>query len=562
MKLQYIFYTLLINFEISISNLNEKILERHITIVTASYNNKKYYQKNLDSIFNQNYSNYDLFYIDDGSNDGTAMLVENYIKNKSPKCKITLKKNKKSLRSPLHNQYKAIHNIDPNSIVVILDGDDWFAHNNVLKKINETYSNEDVWMTYGQFKEYPSNKIGFCCPMPKAIIEKNNYRNFRHQPSHLRSYYAWLFQKIKLKDLLYDGRFFPMTGDLAASMPMIEMTGGKFKFIPEILYIYNTENPLNDHKIDIKFQHELSPEIRKRARYKPLLHANINTKRDLKNLSADMVIYSYNRPLQLEALLESIKKYVSGLNTTTIIYRSEEERFNNAYKQLSNKFRDFNFVKQDKNNFKELVIKYAFKTSSQYIIFGVDDIIVKDYIELNKCIQALEETDAYGFFLRLGKNITYSYMCNTKLEAPKGVKLGKKIGNCKFDQTIYAWQFKYGRADWGYCNCNDMTLYNKNKIVNSLQKINFNSPNYEEPWSFLINEFKEEVGLCFENSKIINIPLNLVQTELPNNKHMNLYSVQELLQMFQNGWRIDIDKFYKFNNNSPHEDVKPNFIRR
>jgi len=34
--------------------------------------------------------------------------------------------------------------------------------------------------------------------------------------------------------------------------PMIEMSGLEhFKFIDEVLYVYNESNPINDHKIDL-----------------------------------------------------------------------------------------------------------------------------------------------------------------------------------------------------------------------------------------------------------------------------------------------------------------------
>ena len=51
------------------------------------------------------------------------------------------------------------------------------------------------------------------------------FRDYVHMPTHLRTFYAWLFKKINLEDLLLDGEFFKMTGDQAILYPMIEMAG-------------------------------------------------------------------------------------------------------------------------------------------------------------------------------------------------------------------------------------------------------------------------------------------------------------------------------------------------
>lgn len=536
-----------------IGNLNRKF-----SIVTASYNNKKYYERNLSSIFNQNYDNYELIYIDDCSTDGTGELVENFIKENCPKCKVTFIKNEVSMRSPLHNQYLAIHSVDPSSIIVILDGDDWFPHSDVLKILNEAYSNNDIWLTYGQFQVYPTGALGFNRPYSEDIIKNNAYREDPYQPSHLRTYYAWLFQAISLKDVLYDGIIFKMTGDLAVSMPMIEMTGGKFKFISEIMCIYNEDNDLNEHKIDMTLQHGLSPVIRSRTKYNPLKMSEQNKRYEWSNAKADIIVFSYDRPMQLDAFLESLNKYVTGIDNIYIIYKTSNSDFQKAYYQLDGKYNLCQFIEQSNENFKDLVLDKGFNSKSKHIIFAVDDIIIKDYIDINKCIKILEETDAYAFFMRLGKNINYSYMNSQDITTPRGVNLGREISGLKFNENIFAWQFKYGECDWRYCNNLDMTLYKKSKIYSHVNNLSFNSPNkLEEEWSFGIENVKDEVGLCFETSKIVNIPLNIVQNDLPNNKNMNLYTPKELLELYMLGFRINIDIFYKLNNKSPHEPIHP-----
>lgn len=243
--------------------------EQPIVIVTASYKNAEWYKWNLDSIFSQNYTNWRLIYVDDNSPDGTGELVKAYVKERGFEDRVTVICNH-NRRKALANLYTAIHMCAPTEIVAILDGDDRFAIDNALKMVNFIYSAHDVWLTYGQYREYPSGKIGFCRPYPMHVVENNLYRNSQDGPSHLRTFYAGLFHKINVEDLMYEGDFFPMTYDLAIMFPMLEMTGGRFKFCPLPLVDYNTRNPLNDHKVSRELQAKCDREIRSRNRYTKL----------------------------------------------------------------------------------------------------------------------------------------------------------------------------------------------------------------------------------------------------------------------------------------------------
>src|SRR5439155_169196 len=132
-----------------------------------------------------------------------------------------------------------------------------------LAFINRVYSNPNIWLTYGQFREYPKGTPGFCCPMPTWVVENNAFRDFTHTPSHLRTFYAGLFKRIQKEDLMYEGDFFKMDADIATMFPMIEMArGGHFRFIKEVLLDYNAVNPINDHKLGT-LQHELDLVIRR-----------------------------------------------------------------------------------------------------------------------------------------------------------------------------------------------------------------------------------------------------------------------------------------------------------
>lgn len=244
--------------------------ELQFVIITPSYRNKEWYKRNLDSVFNQNYTNYRIIYIDDTSPDDTGNLVEEYTKECHQEYKVTLIKNDERVGA-LANIYKAVHMCKPEEIVVLVDGDDWLAHENVLAYLNAVYHNPEVWITYGQFIWFPAEKEGFTCPINKQTVTDNSFRYSAWSASHLRTFYAGLFHKITMDDLLFENnKFYTMCWDLAIMYPMIEMAGFHNHFVPDIVYVYNNDNNINDHKVNIDLQGAMGRHILNRPRYEPI----------------------------------------------------------------------------------------------------------------------------------------------------------------------------------------------------------------------------------------------------------------------------------------------------
>lgn len=244
-------------------------IQKKFTIIIPSYNNKLWFQRNIDSVIMQNYENYEVLYIDDASIDKTGELVESYIKEHKIE-KIKFIKNLQN-KGALENLYNAICSCNPEDIIITLDGDDWLSNENVLSFLNNIYQDKNVWMTYGNYIDYPTYATGSAQQLPYQIIDQNNFRNYNlWVTTHLRTFYAGLFHKIKKIDLLYENKFYLMAWDCAIMYPMLEMAGKHSKFISDILYVYNIATPLNDMKTNKELQCNLSEEIKKKLKYQPL----------------------------------------------------------------------------------------------------------------------------------------------------------------------------------------------------------------------------------------------------------------------------------------------------
>ncbi len=241
--------------------------EQLFVVVTASYNNAKWYKLNLESVIKQRYTNYHIIYVDDCSTDGTGDLVEKWIKQRGVEDRITLIRNTERLGA-MANQYRAIQLIPDRAVVCIVDGDDWLAPHDVFSCLNRVYSQSSTWMTYGQFVQWPSRDEGWCEEIPRRYVVQNAYREYEKNLSHLRTFYAGLFKQIQKEDLMFNGKFLEMCADNAIMFPMAEMArDGHVKFIPQVLLIWNGSNDLNDHKVSQELQQQMDRWVRGLPRY-------------------------------------------------------------------------------------------------------------------------------------------------------------------------------------------------------------------------------------------------------------------------------------------------------
>lgn len=267
---------------------------------------------------------------------------------------------------------------------------------------------------------------------------------------------------------------------------------------------------------------------------------------------ADIIVYSFDRPLQLHAFLESSTNLIEGIGNCFVICRASNSEFKKGYDIVAKRFPSTTFYFQSsepKKDFKKLTIHCFNEGKNPYVLFAVDDIIVTDNITLSDCIRAMQECNAYAFFFRLGKNITRSYRDENNQPNLSLLR-----------DDIYSWYIKDGSVNWGYPNNLDMTLYRKSEIRNALISMYYETPNtFESTWSGKGHEVAHRLGLCCQRSKIVNIPLNMVQSDYPN-LSMNFKTISDLLGLYFENKIIDIRQFFRIDNNAPHMDYEPHFI--
>jgi glycosyltransferase involved in cell wall biosynthesis len=256
----------------------------HFKIVIAAYNSNvlmpdgvskvkriSWIEKCFQSIVSQTYHDFEILVVDDASTDGTANLVQEFAFNNISARPIVARLN--NVRTgALQNQVEIIRMSKPydEDVIVIVDGDDWLAHDRVLNRLNEIYMDPDVWITHGNYQEYPSGrKTTVNIPWKEGF----DIRAGRYILSHLRTFKYFLFKNIRDKDFRFTGtdQWFRSNGDSAIMKPMAEMAGPEHvKFVDETLLIYNFGNPLGDGKVNRQLQAKCGEDIARKPRYPKL----------------------------------------------------------------------------------------------------------------------------------------------------------------------------------------------------------------------------------------------------------------------------------------------------
>tara|TARA_R110002110_G_scaffold16876_2_gene72450 strand:+ start:23 stop:784 length:762 start_codon:yes stop_codon:yes gene_type:complete len=247
----------------------------HFKIIVPLYNIEKWAIRMIRSIKLQDYENYECILVNDLSSDNSLEIIKKEVGD-DRRFKIIDNEEKKYV---LRNIIEALASSSPEKedIIVILDGDDWFAKKNVLSTLNSIYNTTECWLTYGSYVEYPSGALGkFSKKVPDHVVEKNLFRDSAWSTSHLRSWRFAIWEHINYEesfvetDPIVENNHFCNCWDLAYMFPLLELAGSKIHFIKEVLYVYNRDNPLNVDKLNHNIQLQMEQKIRNMKKYFPL----------------------------------------------------------------------------------------------------------------------------------------------------------------------------------------------------------------------------------------------------------------------------------------------------
>jgi hypothetical protein len=234
------------------------------------------------------------------------------------------------------------------------------------------------------------------------------------------------------------------------------------------------------------------------------------------------------------------------LSDINILYTASDNH-KESYEILKKEYSQVNFVEE--TSFKDDFLKLLDNKTN--ILFLCDDSVFTEKFSLGTVLKALDSDSSYiGFSLRLGKNCKVCYPYGS---VPQEVPVMESVDGF---EGINTYQWKLGQLDYSYPLEVSSSIYKIDTIKEFLVDCDYQNPNLLE--ARLVENLDnlavdKPLLLCFDKSSCFSVPLNRVQSY--NQNRCGDGDIDELLEYFMSGKRIDCSTFHGFVNSGAHEIV-------
>ena len=296
------------------------------------------------------------------------------------------------------------------------------------------------------------------------------------------------------------------------------------------------------------------------------------------------IVFSKDRPLQLDLCLQSIKKNFFADSRILVLYTTSKG-YDKSYEQLITEHPSVMFLKQSHNIFDDIQSivssKYFDDMSETYravysdpfedvTFFTDDDIIYKDLGITEEDVSLAFENDACCISLRLGANTTMRDYGDGVLRGDAVPSEVMRLGN------LLAWNrtsIPIG-GYWAYPLSVDGHIFKVSYMKKFLDELcvlnthysNLGMPRAKHAWSQTPNEFESKLQrfffdlpplmTCTEYSAVVNSPNNRVQNTAANRSgDVYNYTALDLKDEFDEGRRIKLDDVTIENIVCPHQEI-------
>jgi hypothetical protein len=286
---------------------------------------------------------------------------------------------------------------------------------------------------------------------------------------------------------------------------------------------------------------------------------------------ADCIIFSMDRALQLEGLLRSYYEYVCRPGAIHILYRTSSAAHQRAYEEVLALYRDrdLSATRQvDRSTFRAQLLEVLASVRANKVFFLVDDDLFVERLDLADF--ASLDTRFYVPSLRMGENLSRSYTQQREQQLPvlspffptdRVVPSASVPLVADHPEPMLSWSWSEGELDWAYPVSVDGHLYTTQEIRVLAELTAFDSPNtFESNLQRYARLFMHRRGVCFQKSRLVNIPWNRVQSDIAN-IHGNV-DAEKLLQFWNEGMRLDVGSFFGIRNVSAHQEFPLRLSRR
>jgi hypothetical protein len=387
----------------------------------------------------------------------------------------------------------------------MLDGDDFLIGPHVLERLNAEYQNPDTWLTYAEYKQLckqcdprrrrvkemkrvgektgkvppmrcnHNHLLAWKAPVPLNIIRGGRLINHIVWPTHLRTFYVWLFKQLKLKDLLCQGTFFPRMTDLVTMFSLLEMADEHAKYIPKMLMFYNRMNALNVGKV-LGRQHakKVREAIEVRSRYQALDRSCFN-EQIVQESSIGFILF-YSEATQLTSVLDSLISQLNNVDRIAVVCLSDHMQSEDDRQLLQDSYPEITFFHN------QSMQQMLLQLNVTHVLLADESTKLERTVDIRECLRWLQATGAYAFYLGY----------DAKLFARSTA-----ISLIPVSKEVCGWQFASGSEGLPAINNHSLTLYRTTSINNACDQLKADTvADFLHQWSSY-HVRSDEVGLFY-----------------------------------------------------------------
>jgi hypothetical protein len=262
------------------------------------------------------------------------------------------------------------------------------------------------------------------------------------------------------------------------------------------------------------------------------------------------VVFSKDRPLQLDATLRSLEFHASdaGRLSVKVIWTASGRRQHELYCRLAAEHPNVELIYE--RDFKSQLVTAA--RGYDYILFLVDDaIFVRPFSVASATAVLAEDPLVIGYSFRLGRNIDYCY----SLRRPQAMPPSQT----RPDGAV-TFQWVGADADFGYPLEVSSSLYRADDVRPLLERLPYRNPNtLEAGISGVARTFAatRPTLACPDVSVAFCAPVNVVQQVFPNRAGEETpQAADALAEAFRMGMRLDVESLAGQATNAPHREIQ------
>jgi hypothetical protein len=257
----------------------------------------------------------------------------------------------------------------------------------------------------------------------------------------------------------------------------------------------------------------------------------------------ECIVFSKDRPMQLDACLRSIVRHAPYRGSITVVYRATSDRFRQGYGMVKADSR-VRLVAQE-GDFREAVLRQLGE-ADDLVVFHTDDDL---FFRTPTRAPPLPDGCA-AFSLRLGENTTYCYPFARDQALPSRGTHG----------DLMVWDWSRADHDFAYPMSLNGHVFHAELVRELVRGASFVDPNELERELHLRRHRAPRLLASFRHSCVVSVPVNVVTDSIVNRSSGDPRLAPEALhEQFLQGVRIDLDELDFSHVRAAHEEIVLSF---